>query len=203
MGSNGKQTPQRPRIELRQAAASPEEAAAIAAAIEQFLRDTDPPPQPSGPAVSPWLRAGLYESARLDPANANAVGRRRAVGPLEAPTPAEVVRRATDAWNAGDLAAAREFWAPDAVYDASERVLNPDVYRGHADLERFLDEVSQQWSSSTRDHRAHDRARLRAGSHAHHQHRARQRPAAWLSRSLSLRACGRYATERFRRPSFS
>jgi len=74
MGTNGRQTPQRPRIELRQASASPEEAAAIAAAIEQFLRDAAPPPAPPGPAASPWLRAGLYENAGLDPANANAWG---------------------------------------------------------------------------------------------------------------------------------
>lgn len=67
--TNGKQSPPPPRIELRQAAASPEEAAAIAAAIEQFLRDTAPTPVAGGgPAVSPWLRAGLYEHAGLDPA---------------------------------------------------------------------------------------------------------------------------------------
>jgi hypothetical protein len=65
---NGKHHPPRPRIELRQAAASPEEAAAIAAAIEQFLRDTAPAPAPAEPvAVNPWLRAGLYENAGLDP----------------------------------------------------------------------------------------------------------------------------------------
>ena len=58
MGRNGKQSPARPRIELRQAA-SPEEAAAIAAAIEQFMRDTAPPPADTGPSISPWLRAGL------------------------------------------------------------------------------------------------------------------------------------------------
>jgi hypothetical protein len=50
---------------MRQAAASPEEAAAIAAAIEQFLRDTAPPPMPAGPTMSPWLRAGLFENAKL------------------------------------------------------------------------------------------------------------------------------------------
>jgi hypothetical protein len=55
---NGKQRPARPRIELEGAAASPEEAAAIAAAIEQFLRDTTPPPAPA--ATSRWLRAGLF-----------------------------------------------------------------------------------------------------------------------------------------------
>jgi hypothetical protein len=64
VGSNGKQSPRRPRIEI-QAAASPEEAAAIAAAIEQFLRDTAPAPQPAGPAESPWLRAALREGTGL------------------------------------------------------------------------------------------------------------------------------------------
>jgi hypothetical protein len=59
---NGKQQPARPRIELRQSTASPEEAAAIAAAIEQFLRDTTPPPGSAGPPVNPWLRAGLFEA---------------------------------------------------------------------------------------------------------------------------------------------
>lgn len=66
MSRNGKQTPPRPRIEVRQAAASPEEAAAIAAAIEQFLRDTAPSPAPTE-GMSPWLRAGLYEGVGLDP----------------------------------------------------------------------------------------------------------------------------------------
>jgi hypothetical protein len=64
---NGKHSPPRPRIELRQANATPEEAAAIAAAIEQFLRDTAPPPTPAGPAVSPWLRAALFEGVGRDP----------------------------------------------------------------------------------------------------------------------------------------
>ena len=67
MSRNGRHTPRRPRIEMRQAAASPEEAAAISAAIEQFLRDTAPPPLPSGPKMSPWLRTGLFENAGLDP----------------------------------------------------------------------------------------------------------------------------------------
>jgi hypothetical protein len=62
MARNGKQRPSRPRIEVRQAAAGPEEAAAIAAAIEQFLRDTAPPPT-DGPAISPWTRAGLFEAS--------------------------------------------------------------------------------------------------------------------------------------------
>ena len=63
MSRNGKHRPQRPRLEIQQAA-SPEEAAAIAAAIEQFMRDTAPAPASSGPAMSPWLRAGLLEGTK-------------------------------------------------------------------------------------------------------------------------------------------
>jgi len=48
MGRNGRRTPRRPSIQLLQTSASPEEAAAIAAAIEQFLRDTAPAPAPPG-----------------------------------------------------------------------------------------------------------------------------------------------------------
>jgi hypothetical protein len=57
---NGKQHPARPRISV-DGSASPEEAAAIAAAIEQFLRDTTPPAAETKPQMSPWLKAGLYE----------------------------------------------------------------------------------------------------------------------------------------------
>jgi hypothetical protein len=63
VGRNGKQSPARPRIEVRQPA-SPEEAAAIAAAIEQFIRDTAPPPAQRGPDLSGWLRAGLLEGTK-------------------------------------------------------------------------------------------------------------------------------------------
>lgn len=67
MGRNGKQSPRRPRIEVRQPA-SPEEAAAIAAAIEQFIRDTAPLRAAPGPRMSPWLRAGLLAGTGRDPA---------------------------------------------------------------------------------------------------------------------------------------
>jgi hypothetical protein len=67
MSRNGKRRPARPRIELKQAGATPEEAAAIAAAIEQFLRDTAPPAE-AAPALSAWARAGLHEGAGVDPA---------------------------------------------------------------------------------------------------------------------------------------
>ena len=68
MSTNGKQAPRRPRIEIKQSAASPEEAAAIAAAIENFLRDTAPPPSTdTGPTLSPWLEAGLLEGTGREP----------------------------------------------------------------------------------------------------------------------------------------
>ena len=76
MSRNGSRPPARPRIEIGQTAASPEEAAAIAAAIEQFLRDSAPRPAPSEPAVSPWLRAALLENAGLDPAGPDPWGSR-------------------------------------------------------------------------------------------------------------------------------
>jgi hypothetical protein len=68
MGRNGKQHPARPRIEIRQSAASAEEAAAIAAAIEQFLADCAPKPEPPRVRRSPWLRAAMLENAGIDPA---------------------------------------------------------------------------------------------------------------------------------------
>ena len=64
MTRNGQQRPARPRIELSDGTASPEEAAAIAGAIEQFLRDTAPPPAPAGERVDPLLRAGLFEGTK-------------------------------------------------------------------------------------------------------------------------------------------
>jgi len=80
MGQNGKQRPARPRIEIRQSAASPEEAAAIAAAIEQFLRDTAPPARPSEAPPSPWLQASLHEAARLGPTDQSPWGARNRWG---------------------------------------------------------------------------------------------------------------------------
>lgn len=65
MSRNGKHRPPRPRIEVTQSTASPEEAAAIAAAIEQFLRDTAPPPREERPALNPWQRAGLFEGVGM------------------------------------------------------------------------------------------------------------------------------------------
>ncbi len=43
------------------ASATPEEAAAIAAAVERFLAETAPSPQPAADGVDPWTRAALLE----------------------------------------------------------------------------------------------------------------------------------------------
>ena len=58
----------RPKLELRGSSASPEEAAAVIAAIERFIRDTAPPvaSEPEGP--SPWVRAALLEGVDREPA---------------------------------------------------------------------------------------------------------------------------------------
>ena len=50
---------------MTHASASPAEAAAIAAAIEQFLRDTTPIAKPAEETMNPWLRAGLMEGIGL------------------------------------------------------------------------------------------------------------------------------------------
>jgi hypothetical protein len=67
MTSNGKRRPPRPTLELVAPGAGPEEAAAIAAALEQFLRDTAPSPTAEHSRVAPWGRAALAEGVGLEP----------------------------------------------------------------------------------------------------------------------------------------
>jgi hypothetical protein len=57
----------RPRLELRGSTASPEEAAAVTAAIEQFLRDTAPPVESREPEPSRWVRAARLEAVDRQP----------------------------------------------------------------------------------------------------------------------------------------
>ena len=54
--------------------------AAIAAAIEQFMRDTAPPPAQGEPKVSPWHRAGLFAATGRDPAGPSRWGDRELWG---------------------------------------------------------------------------------------------------------------------------
>jgi hypothetical protein len=61
MAGNGKRRPPRPTIELNAPSATPEEAAAIAAALERFLADTAPAPQ-TATGMGGWQRAALAEA---------------------------------------------------------------------------------------------------------------------------------------------
>jgi hypothetical protein len=67
MSSNGKRRPRRPSIEMIAPVASPEQAAAIAAALERFLHDTAPAAVPPLEAISPWSRAAVAEAVGREP----------------------------------------------------------------------------------------------------------------------------------------
>lgn len=57
----------RPHLQLVTPAASAEEAAAVIAAVEQFLRDHAPPPAPVDEGPAGWLRAARLEAVELEP----------------------------------------------------------------------------------------------------------------------------------------
>jgi hypothetical protein len=65
MTTNGRRRPPRPAIQVIAPAASPEQAAAIAAALERFLHDTAPTITPRRHAANPWERAALAEGVCL------------------------------------------------------------------------------------------------------------------------------------------
>ena len=56
----------RPKLTIVAPDASPEEAAAVVAAVEQFMRDTAPPPAPPAPARNPWVRAARLEAVGIE-----------------------------------------------------------------------------------------------------------------------------------------
>jgi hypothetical protein len=51
----------RPKLTIVAPNASPEEAAAVVAALERFMRETAPPPAAPAPKRNPWQEAGLRE----------------------------------------------------------------------------------------------------------------------------------------------
>ncbi len=57
----------RPKLELVAPGATPEEAAAVVAALERFMRDTAPAVAPAPPPVSGWLRAARREAVDREP----------------------------------------------------------------------------------------------------------------------------------------
>jgi len=57
----------RPKLSIVAPAATPEEAAAVVAALERFMRDTAPRPAPPAPRHNPWQRAALEEGVSRAP----------------------------------------------------------------------------------------------------------------------------------------
>ncbi len=57
----------RPQLSIVAPDASPEEAAAVIAALTQFMRDTAPSREPSPPQIIPWLRAALEDGVDREP----------------------------------------------------------------------------------------------------------------------------------------
>jgi ketosteroid isomerase-like protein len=59
----------------------------------------------------------------------------------------ETVRTAYEHLNRGDIQALVELLDDEFVMDMSERVFNPDIYRGRDDIPRFYTEVRSAWES--------------------------------------------------------
>jgi hypothetical protein len=57
----------RPKLTIFAPDASPEEAAAIVAALEQFMRQTSPVPVAPAPRRNPWQLAALQEGVARHP----------------------------------------------------------------------------------------------------------------------------------------
>ena len=57
----------RPHLRIVAPAASPEEAAAVVAALERFMRETAPTPAPAPPPVSGWVQAARLEAVERAP----------------------------------------------------------------------------------------------------------------------------------------
>jgi hypothetical protein len=57
----------RPRLEIVAPTASAEEAAAVVAALERFMRDTAPPPVAPAPRPNLWQQAALREGVATQP----------------------------------------------------------------------------------------------------------------------------------------
>ena len=57
----------RPKLTIVAPNASPEEAAAVVAAVERFMRETAPPPAAPAPRRNAWKQAGLSEGVARAP----------------------------------------------------------------------------------------------------------------------------------------
>lgn len=59
----------RPQLRIVAPGASPEEAAAVVAAVERFMRETAPVIAPAAARQNPWQRAALLEGTRRQPSD--------------------------------------------------------------------------------------------------------------------------------------
>ena len=66
---NARVVNRRPRLELVAPSASAEEAAAVVAALERFMRETAPVTVPATQEPDGWLRAALAEAVSRDTAS--------------------------------------------------------------------------------------------------------------------------------------
>ena len=57
----------RPKLTIVAPNASPEEAAAVVAALERFMRETAPPPASPEPKANQWQQAALAEGVSRAP----------------------------------------------------------------------------------------------------------------------------------------
>jgi hypothetical protein len=57
----------RPKLRIVAPDASPQEAAAVVAALERFMRETAPPLATAPPRPDPWQRAALHEGVNRQP----------------------------------------------------------------------------------------------------------------------------------------
>lgn len=57
----------RPKLTIVAPNASSEEAAAVVAALERFMRETAPPLSAPAPQRNPWQQAALQEGVRREP----------------------------------------------------------------------------------------------------------------------------------------
>jgi hypothetical protein len=57
----------RPKLSIVAPSATPEEAAAVVAALERFMRETAPRPAPPAPRRNPWQLAAFHEGVNRAP----------------------------------------------------------------------------------------------------------------------------------------
>ena len=57
----------------------------------------------------------------------------------------EIVRSCYQLWESRDWPALPEIFDPNVVIDLSRNVFNPDVYRGHAGVEKYVQVVEEVW----------------------------------------------------------